>query len=140
MGAASKLSRDLANVRMQLKTKKTRGTNERDLDPEEITALEEKRDAIQAEMRRQATERNINKINSHTTAESDRVIQSVQDATRNSEEFFQAVGGSGSSTDLRTRAKVLMTRATEKAKEERAQERSKAKQKKKCRKGCCSPG
>ena len=48
-GPTSKASRDLAQVRFQLKTGKTR--KGRPLEPEEITALEEKRDRMVAEMR-----------------------------------------------------------------------------------------
>ena len=75
----------------------------------------------------QAQERRIAKIKSHTSAEAHRVIQTVEDSTRDSNTFFKSVGGSGSSTELRAQAKVLMVRATEKAKEERAEARAKAK-------------
>ena len=130
-GPTSKLSRYLAHVKEQLKTGKTRGTNPRDLSPEEITALEQKRDALQTTMKIQARERVIARVNSHATAEANRVIQtiqdSIQDSTIESKEFFKSVGGSGSSTELRVQGKVLMTRATEKAKEERAEARAKAK-------------
>ena len=46
----SKLSRRLANVRVQLKTGRTRGPNPRCLSPEEVEALEARRDQLQAEM------------------------------------------------------------------------------------------
>ena len=49
-GATSKQSRDLANVRLQLKTGKTRGSNPRPLSSEEVHALEARRDQLRAEM------------------------------------------------------------------------------------------
>ena len=48
-GLTSKASLDLAQVRFQMKSGKTR--KGRTLEPEEITALEEKRDRMDAEMR-----------------------------------------------------------------------------------------
>ena len=74
-----------------------------------------------------ATERSIARINSHTATAvntaADRVIgavsQTIQSATSDSSQFFQSVGGVGSSQELRTEAAVLRARATEKAKEER---------------------
>ena len=75
----------------------------------------------------QAQERRIAEINSHTTVEANRFIQTVEDSTRDSKEFFRNVGGSGSSADLRTQAQILATRAKEKAKEEKAEARAKAK-------------
>ena len=127
----SKLAMDLGNVVRQLKSGKTRSSNPRDLDSQEIAALEQKRDALQTAIRMAARERGIARVNSHATAEANRVIQtiqdSIQDSTIESKEFVKSVGGSGSSTELRIQGKVLMTRATEKAKEERAEARAKAK-------------
>ena len=81
-GQTSKLSRDLANIRQQLKSGKTRGANSRDLDPEENAALERKRDALMAQMNLQAKERVVNRINAHTTtavdAAADRIIENQQ--------------------------------------------------------------
>ena len=42
MGKSSKLSRDLQNLNQQLKTKKTRGKNPRDLNANELDALRER--------------------------------------------------------------------------------------------------
>ncbi len=75
----------------------------------------------------QAQERRIAKTNSHTTVEANCVIQTVEDSTRDSKEFFRNFGGSGSSADLRTQAQILATRAKEQAKEETAEARAKAK-------------
>ena len=49
-GPISKQSRDLANVRLQLKSGKTRGSNPRPLSPEEVCALEARRDQLHSEM------------------------------------------------------------------------------------------
>lgn len=74
----TKTSRDLANIQRQLKSGKTRSNNNnpRDLKPEEITALEQRRAALVALKREAATKRLINRVNSHTTREADRVIAS----------------------------------------------------------------
>ena len=73
----TKASKDLRNVIAQLKSGKTRGSSPRDLFPEEIAALEQKRDALQAMMKQGAKERAVQRINGHTTAQADRVIGAV---------------------------------------------------------------
>ena len=75
-GRTSKLSRDLANIRLQLKHRKTRSANPRELEQDEIDALEKKRDGLLLELRGAAEERSINRINARTTTEADRVIES----------------------------------------------------------------
>ena len=119
----SKISKNLGNIRTQLKSGKTRGANPRDLDPNEVEALEQQRDNLIVQMNAKARERSVARIISHTTEESNRVIEAVSQnigaATSASSQFFEAVGGAGSSTDLRMQAAVLRARATEKAKEER---------------------
>ena len=118
-GYTSKTSYALRNINEQIKSGKTRSANPRELSPEEITALKEQRDVLRNTLSIQAQERRIAKINSHTTVEANRVIQTVEDSTRDSKVFFQNVGGVGSSTDLRTQAQILAIRAKEKAKEEK---------------------
>ena len=131
----SALTNELANVTRQLKSGKTRGSNPRDLDLEKISALEQKRDALKSRMRKVATERNIARINDHTSACADRVIlemsNTISTATERSEAYFQAVGGAGSSGDLRAQAAAIRARATEKAKEERKAVAEKAQAEKK---------
>ena len=61
----------------QLKSGKTRGSSPRDLCPEEIAALEQKRDALQAVMKQGAKERAVENINGHTSTQADRVICAV---------------------------------------------------------------
>ena len=56
-GKQSKLSDALGNVNRQLRSGKTRGANPRDLEPEEISALEQKRDDLTALMKEKAKER-----------------------------------------------------------------------------------
>ena len=73
----SKASKDLGNVIAQLKSGKTRGSSPRDLYPEEIGALEQKRDALKAVMKQGAKERAVGRINGHTTTQADRVICAV---------------------------------------------------------------
>ena len=74
-GPTSKASRDLAQVRFQFKSGKTR--KGRPLEPEEITALEEKRDRMVAEMRAERQKKFICRITDHTTSEADCVIREV---------------------------------------------------------------
>ena len=75
-GKPSRTSRDLANVRLQLRSGKTRSQNPRDLTQEEIDALTQKRDALLAEMAARSKERVVNRINGHVTSEADRIIES----------------------------------------------------------------
>ena len=92
-GTNSALANELPNVMRQLKSGKTRGSNPRDLDPEEISALEQQRDALRTKMRKAATERNIARINAHTSACADRVVEEVSTrtdaATAESSTFFK---------------------------------------------------
>ena len=115
----SKLSKDLGNVVAQLRSQKTRGANPRDLEPEEIAALEQKRDALKAQMKQMAKERTVARINGHTTAEADRVIGAVHGATASANAYFNAIGGAGSSTDLRLQGKALLERAKEQSRLEK---------------------
>ena len=80
-GYTSKTSYALRNINEQIKSGKTRSANPRDLSPEEITALKEQRDVLRNTMNIQAQQRRIAKINSHTTVEANRVIQTVEDST-----------------------------------------------------------
>ena len=115
----SKLSKDLGNVVAQLKSKKTRGANPRDLEPEEIVALEQKRDALKAQMKQMAKERTVARVNGHTTAEADRVIGAVHAATASADAYFNDIGGRGSPADLHLRGKALIERAKEMSRQEK---------------------
>ena len=129
-GRQSTLSSALGNVMRQLKSGKTRGSNPRDLEPEEISALEQKRDALRAEMRQKAQERAVAKINGNTTAEADRVIQALHDTAAPAKAYFDAIGGAGSSVDLRLQGKALIERAREQERQEKrraTEERGRAK-------------
>ena len=79
-GPTSKASLDLAQVRFQIKSGKTR--KGRTLEPEEIAALEEKRDRMVAEMRAERQKKFIGRITDHTTSEADRVIREVPQAVQ----------------------------------------------------------
>ena len=69
MGLNSKTSRALADVRLQLRTKKTRGKNPRVLTADELHALELKSVRLQEEMAEARHERAVARVNSHTTRE-----------------------------------------------------------------------
>ena len=70
-GPISKQSRDLANVRLQLKSGKTRGSNPRPLSSEEVHALEARRDHLQTEMANGRRQRIASRVNAHTTQEAE---------------------------------------------------------------------
>ena len=67
MGLNSKTSRALADVRLQLKTGKTRGRNPRPLSSDETQVLELKRMRLQEEMAMARHERSAARINNCTT-------------------------------------------------------------------------
>ena len=121
-GARSTFSIALSNVKRQLKTGKTRGQNPRDLDPDEISALKERRDTLQAEMRRTAKERAVARINGHTAMEADRVIQAAQQSFAPAIAYFEAIGGAGSSTDLILQGRTLVERGKQKERLAKRQE------------------
>ena len=110
-GQTSKISKDLGNTISQLKSGKTRGSNPRDLSFEEITDLEQRRDTFKSQMRENAKNRITAHVNSHTTTEADRVIGCAQEASVPAQQYFAAIGGAGSSTDLRLQGKTLIERA-----------------------------
>ena len=126
-GKQSVLSSALSNVRRQLNSGKTRGQNPRDLEPDELSALERQRDILEAEMKNNANERALARINAHTTTEADRVIHAVQEASKPASAYFDAIGGAGSSTDLRLQGKALIERVKDM---DRAEKRRHAAQRK----------
>ena len=71
---ASKLSRDLSNFAIQLRTGQTRGANPRKLTDDEIEDLRRCHDGVRAQMSEVRKQRILARVNAHTTAESDRVI------------------------------------------------------------------
>ena len=66
-GRLSIQSRTLANVRLQLRTGKTRGNNPRSLSAEEVCALEARRDELQTEMANRQRQRILSRVNIHTS-------------------------------------------------------------------------
>ena len=78
----SKLSRNLNNVRAEIKSGKKRGSN-RDLAPGELAELKAKRDALESQLEAVADARRkaaVDSVNSHTTVEADRVIEAIRQA------------------------------------------------------------
>ena len=71
-GLHSIQSRTLANVRLQLRTGKTRGSNPRPLSTEEVRALEARRDELQSEMANRQRQRILSRVNVHTSQEAER--------------------------------------------------------------------
>ena len=65
-GPVTPQQRQLANIRLELRSGKTRGVNPRVLTPEEVRARELRRDDLISRM--------VGRVNAHTTAEADRVI------------------------------------------------------------------
>ena len=73
----SKLSRRLANVRVQLKTGKTRGPNPRCLSPKEVEDLEARRDQLHAQMVEDRRQRVVGRVNAHTTREAEQTRDAI---------------------------------------------------------------
>ena len=77
---------------------------------------------------RQALSQRVAALPAHVTREADRIIKAMTDrvdaTSRPAAQFFEAVGGAGSSADLRAQAAALRARATEVAKEERKKQRA----------------
>ena len=71
-GRLSIQCRTLANVRLQLRTSKTRGNNPRPLYAEEVCALEARRDELQTEMANRQRQRILSRVNIHTSQEAER--------------------------------------------------------------------
>ncbi len=76
----SKLSRDLSNIVVQLRSAQTRGVNPRKLTSKELAALEQRRLEIKEQMRQTAAHRTAARVNLHTTAQQDRGIAAVEAA------------------------------------------------------------
>ena len=76
-GRHSIQSRALANVRLQLRTGKTRGSNPRPLSPEEVSALEARRDELQTEMANRQRQRILSRVNTHTSQEAERTREVI---------------------------------------------------------------
>ncbi len=76
-GPISKQSRDLANVRLQLKSGKTRGSNPRPLSSEEVRALEARRDQLQAKMADRQRQRLVIRVNAHATQEAEQTREAI---------------------------------------------------------------
>ena len=120
----SQLSIQLSNVRQAIKRGCTSGDNPREYTNAEREAFKQRRDALLEQQEEEQEARRVARINSHTTVEVDRGIQAtkeaVQEGSRHSEAFFQAVGGAGSSNDMLIQGQAMIARgkqlkATEKA-------------------------
>ena len=76
-GVISKQSRELANVRLQLKLGKTRGTNPRPLTPEEVRALEARREQLASTVGARRLLRVVGRVNAHTTQEAEQTRNAI---------------------------------------------------------------
>ena len=76
-GRVSIQSRTLANVRLQLRTGKTRGSNPRPLSSEEVRALEARRDQLQTEMANRQRQRIVSRVNTHLSQEAERTREVI---------------------------------------------------------------
>ena len=105
------LSKALGNLRVQLRTRKTRGKNPRFLTETELQLLEQRRCVLEAEMAHRASLRLERGISAHITTETSRVITAVREVGAEAQSYFANVGGAGSAEDLRLRGKSLIERA-----------------------------
>jgi len=71
---ASKLSRDLSNIAIQLSSGFTRGARPRKLNDDEMEALQRRHESLRHQMIEARKQRISARVNAHTTEQSDRVI------------------------------------------------------------------
>ena len=76
-GVISKQSRELANVRLQLKTGKTRGTKPRPLTPEELRALEARREQLVSTVGARRLLSVVGRVNAHAAQEAEQTRNAI---------------------------------------------------------------
>ena len=76
-GVASKQSRELANVRLQLKSGKTRGTNPRPLTPDELRALEARREQLVSTVGARRLLKVVGRVNTHASQEAEQTRNAI---------------------------------------------------------------
>ena len=79
---SDKIIKDLGNIRAQLKAGKTRSSNPRELTEEEIAHLSQQEAALIYERKRLAKERISEKINTHTSLETQKVLDKLADMAK----------------------------------------------------------
>ena len=109
----SKASRDLANVRLQLKLSKTRGTNPRPLTLEEVQSLEVRRDKLQAEMSEAKRRRLVDRVNTHTTQESEETRRAVREEGEHTRTAMQPIIDLITVKDTDNKQDAIMARQTQ---------------------------
>ena len=109
----SKASRDLANVRLQLKLSKTRGTNPRPLTLEEVQSLEVRRDKLQAEMSEAKRRRVVDRVNTHTTQESEETRRAVREEGEHTRKAMQPIIDLITVKDTDNKQDAIMARQTQ---------------------------
>ena len=80
LGQTSKQSCALADVRLHLKSGKTRGSKPRALEEGELEALRAREQELKADMTKAAKERAVARINAHTRAEQLSQLSRLNDA------------------------------------------------------------
>ena len=111
---ASKLSRDLCNIAVQLRSGLTRGSKPRELTDEEINVLKRRRDSIRDQMIEARKQRISTRVNAHTTAESDRVIAASADHSKSVITEVAAAVNAAKSEILGAQAKAKQRNASAK--------------------------
>ena len=91
MAPSSKLDRDLANIRLQLRSGKKRGVNGRDLNPPEIQELEAQRDELVAQQLENKRRRVVARVNAHTTQEAEETRQAVREEGEHTRKAMQPI-------------------------------------------------
>ena len=76
-GVISKQSRELANVRLQLKTGKTRGTKPRPLRPEELRALEARREQLVSTVGARRLLSVVGRVKAHAAQEAEQTRNAI---------------------------------------------------------------
>ena len=90
--AHTKYNRKLANIRLQLKSGKTRSANHpRNLTRDEISFLEKGRDWLQCQIQKAAAERPIVRINSNTSTAASAAADRVVDSQKHANDQIEAI-------------------------------------------------
>ena len=100
------------NIRLQLRTKYTRGMSPRPLRAEEIDALETRLQTLRTEQRRRAEATLLGRVDICTSSAAGRVIEYVAQTSHQSEKFFENIGGVDSVASIRLQSTILSARAS----------------------------
>ena len=100
-------------MKLQLKSGKTRGTNPRLLTLEEVQSLEVRRDKLQAEMSEAKRRRLVDRVNTHTTQESEETRRAVREEGEHTRTAMQPIIDLITVKDTDNKQDAIMARQTQ---------------------------